>query len=338
MEPFTLAADGSLSVPLHVMHMPNGKLPVPNRTKELLIEIGTNAFDTWDTQVLPKRPDAFLVAFEPLVDKWSLMLTRNARARVVGQLGWHHARGVILPFAVSDRSGVVPFYVSPRDGCSSLRKTHRPERGGWRTNGFVRNSCAKTVQIRHVPAITLRTVLGEWLPGWRVAKLKIDAQGSDLGVLAAAGAGLLSRVDEISMEALSDDCDGLCTPTGSLQTPRAPPYPRAANLSHLAFARGRARLCLLFSSATSPRADEGQPNCSTIVREMGTLGFVPHGNFRCADPRQFTQGSGCEANARFDNKAVVGRPPVDEEAATWANPRAKGRGRGRGGRGAHRGV
>ena len=48
-----------------------------------------------------------------------------------------------------------------------------------------------------MPAITLRTVLTEWLPGWRVSKLKIDAQGSDLGVLSAAGADLLRRVDEV---------------------------------------------------------------------------------------------------------------------------------------------
>ena len=85
-KPFSIGPDGSLSVPLHVLHMPNGRLPIPNKTKELLIEIGTNAFDTWDQQVLPRQPHAFLVAFEPLVDKWSLMLARNARARVVGEL------------------------------------------------------------------------------------------------------------------------------------------------------------------------------------------------------------------------------------------------------------
>ena len=208
-QPFHIDAAGALTAPLHLLQMPNGRIPVPNRTRELLVEIGTNAFDTWDTQVLPKRPFAFLVAFEPLVDKWALLLARNARARVVGALGWHHSRGVILPFAVSDRSGVVPFYVSPRDGCSSLRRTHRPERGGWRNNGFVRNACAKTVETRHVPAVTLRTVLDEWLPGWRVTRLKVDAQGSDLSVLASAGASALRRVDEVSMETLHDDCDGI---------------------------------------------------------------------------------------------------------------------------------
>ena len=229
------------------------------------------------------------------------MLARNSRARVVGDLGWHNSRGIILPFAVSDRSGVVPFYVSPRDGCSSLRKTHRPERGGWRNNGFVRHACAKTVQVRHVPAVTLATVLGEWLPGWRVAKLKIDAQGSDLGVLMAAGASLLRRVNEVSMETLHDSCDGIY---------------------------------------------DQQPNCSTIVREMDALGFLPQRGFRCSAQRFFTQGSGCEANVLFNNKAVAAAPTDGTEDGgdsmlagappTWNEPAARGRGRGgrgRGGRG-----
>lgn len=274
--PFHIDSAGALTVPLHVLHMlPDGRLPVPNKTREVFVEIGTNAFDTWDTQVLPKHPGAFLVAFEPLVDKWSLLLARNARARVVGKLGWHNPRGVILPFAVSDKAGVVPFYISPRDGCSSLRRTHVPSRGGWRNNGFVRNACAKTVETRQVPAIPLRTVLEDWLRGWRVTRLKIDAQGSDLSVLAGAGARVLRDVGEVSLEALHDDCDGIY---------------------------------------------EGQPNCTTIVAGMATLGFHP-ANFRCDQKRYFTQGSGCEANVNFRN---AGAPPPDEGGEMDVARRADG--------------
>ena len=208
--PFHIDAAGALTAPLHVLHMlPDGRLPVPNKTQEIFVEIGTNSFDTWDVKMLPKHPGAFLVAFEPLVDKWSMMIARNSRSRIAGKLGWHNPRGVILPFAVSDKSGVVPFYISPRDGCSSLRKTHTPTRGGWTNNGFVRNACAKTVEVRQVPAVSLRTVIEEWLRGWRVSQLKIDAQGSDLSVLAGAGAGVLRAVDEVGMETLHDDCDGI---------------------------------------------------------------------------------------------------------------------------------
>jgi hypothetical protein len=130
-------------------------------------------------------------------------------ARVVGRLGWHNERGIILPFAVSDKEGVVPFYVSPRDGCSSLRRAHAPQHGGWKGNGFVSRACAKTIETRLVPAVSMRTVLEGWLQGWNITRLKIDAQGADLSLLAATGTSLLRRVGEVSLETLHDTCDGI---------------------------------------------------------------------------------------------------------------------------------
>ena len=201
-------ANGRLQVNLNVLHMPEGRIQVPNSTTELYVEIGTNAFDTWDG-ILPQREGAFLVAFEPLVDKWATMLARGSKARKYTPLGHHHERGVIMPFAVSDHDGVAEFHVSPRDGCSSLRRVHVPTRGGWARNGFVRAACAKTVDVRQVPTVTLRTVLGEWLAGWPVYRMKIDAQGHDLAVVRTAGEGQLARVREVSMEVLNDECDGI---------------------------------------------------------------------------------------------------------------------------------
>tara|TARA_B110001452_G_scaffold82847_1_gene67772 strand:+ start:796 stop:1698 length:903 start_codon:yes stop_codon:yes gene_type:complete len=201
-------ANGRLQVNLNVLHMPEGRIQVPNTTTELYVEIGTNAFDTWDG-MLPKREGAFLVAFEPLVDKWAAMLARGSKARKYTPLGHHHDRGIILPFAVSDRNGVADFHVSPRDGCSSLKRMHTPKHGGWARNGFVRAACAKTVDVRQVPTVTLRTVLGEWLAGWPVYRMKIDAQGHDLAVIRTAGEEQLARVREVSMEVLNDECDGI---------------------------------------------------------------------------------------------------------------------------------
>ena len=40
--PFQVDKLGALTVPLHVLQMPNGRLPVPNRTTALFVEIGTN--------------------------------------------------------------------------------------------------------------------------------------------------------------------------------------------------------------------------------------------------------------------------------------------------------
>ena len=245
--------DGVLTLPLHVLTMPEGRIAVPNTTSSLYIEIGTNAFSTWDVELLPRRPNAFLVAFEPLVDKWALLLARNTRKRVAGKLGHHHKRGVVLPFAVSDHEGLADFHVAPRDGCSSLRSMHAPRYGSWNTS-WTRTQCARSVEIRRVPTVTLRTVLGQWLPGWRVKRLKIDAQGADLAVLTGAGREL-HRVDEVSMETLNDDCDGLY---------------------------------------------DGQPNCSTIVATMRSLGYLTLKS--CSDPRtwQSPRGvPGCEHDFLF---------------------------------------
>ena len=133
--------DGVLTIPLHVLTMPEGRIAVPNTTSSLYIEIGTNAFSTWDVELLPRRPNAFLVAFEPLVDKYALLLARNTRKRVAGKLGHHHKRGVVLPFAVSDHEGLADFHVAPRDGCSSLRSMHAPRYGSWNTS-WTRTQCA----------------------------------------------------------------------------------------------------------------------------------------------------------------------------------------------------
>lgn len=167
------------------------------------------AFDTWDTLVLPHFHNAFLVSFEPLLDKWATLLARNTRSRHAGQLGHHHPRGVALPFAVSDHEGFSDFHVSPRDGCSSLKRQHKPERGDWKSRSFIMRECAKTVQVRRVPCITLRTVLQSWLGGRPVARIKIDAQGVDLAVMQSAGEENLLSVGEVVMEVLHDSCDGL---------------------------------------------------------------------------------------------------------------------------------
>ena len=270
--------DGVLTVPLHVLSMPGGRIAVPNTTNSLYVEIGTNAFSTWDAIMLPQERDAFLVAFEPLVDKWALLLARNARSRTRGKLGHHHSRGVVLPFAVSDREGLADFYVAPRDGCSSLRAMHAPRHGSWNISWF-RTQCARSVEVRRVPTVSLRTVLGQWLPGWRVKRMKVDVQGADLAVLSAAGSEL-QRVDEVSMEVLNDACDGMY---------------------------------------------DGQPNCSTIVRTMRSLGFLTLKS--CSAPGTFHrfQGFGCERDFLF-YRAERGPPGP---AGRGARKRAGGGGRSR---------
>ena len=59
----------------------------------------------------PPRGASFLLSFEPLVDKYALLLAKGTK-RFVGSkkdiavpLGRHHKRGVVLPFAVSPAGG-----------------------------------------------------------------------------------------------------------------------------------------------------------------------------------------------------------------------------------------
>ena len=52
---------------------------------------------------------------------------------------------------------------------------------------WVEENCTALAEHREVPCISLETVLGEWLQGRPMARLKIDAQGSDLDVVKSAG-------------------------------------------------------------------------------------------------------------------------------------------------------
>lgn len=58
----------------------NGTVPVPPGTKEVLIEVGANSRNTADQEMLPRRPNAFLLTFEPLLDKYATLLS----SRLVG--------------------------------------------------------------------------------------------------------------------------------------------------------------------------------------------------------------------------------------------------------------
>ena len=47
----------------------DGAVRMPASTEYVFIEIGCNDRDTLDNQVLPDHPNAFLISFEPMLDK-----------------------------------------------------------------------------------------------------------------------------------------------------------------------------------------------------------------------------------------------------------------------------
>ena len=103
-----------LVAPIHLAFTDRaGALMVPNHTSRIFVEIGCSDRDTMDADgSLDRDPHAFLISFEPLLDKYATLLARggprhNGRGvldRAV-PLGHHHPRGIVLPIAISPGTG-----------------------------------------------------------------------------------------------------------------------------------------------------------------------------------------------------------------------------------------
>jgi len=99
----------------------NGTLVIPPGTTEILIEVGANSRNTADQELLPKRPTAYLLTFEPILDKYGALLSRNSKPDAKTPLGHHHPRGIVFPMAVSSEEGFATLHMDGRlDGCASL--------------------------------------------------------------------------------------------------------------------------------------------------------------------------------------------------------------------------
>jgi len=201
-----------LMTSVHVAHMQGGQLAMPPTTRSLFIEIGCSDFDTLDTSPeFVQSPHAFIVSFEPLIDKWATLLHRGSKdyhrgvADRATPLGRHHRRGLVLPFAVADIEGMQTISVSHVAGCSSLLPFNPNVTWG--------RFCLNVTEHRRVPAITLELALR--LTGTlSIELLKIDAQGLDLRLLnslsnSVGGRGQLKRVRNVSLEVVRDGCPTL---------------------------------------------------------------------------------------------------------------------------------
>ena len=209
MLPIASGAAITANIQLANLH-DDGTLPLPPRTKEILIEIGANSRNTLDQELLPNRTRAFLLTFEPILDKYAALLARNSKADIKSVLGHHHPRGMVFPFAVSPTEGEATFHMDgDMDGCASLLSS-----GSGRFNAI---KCAspyyRRKETRVVPTIRLETVLGKWLAqgtgsGWPISLLKIDAQGFDVSVFESAGP-LKDRIRRVSLEMTKDGCQAM---------------------------------------------------------------------------------------------------------------------------------
>ena len=227
------ASEDALTLKIHAATLNNGFLDIPSKYERLLLEIGSSDRNTMDVDFLPKNNDTFLVTCEPLIDKCkssaacahaelnkfhalivhacdcvsraadAKALVRNTDRQTFDKfqpLGRHHARGLILPLAVGPEEGQLTFHVGSNSGCSSLLSIDKSsKRLAW---------CRQVAQRRLVPSVTLKRLLS-WLPRPTVEFLKIDAQGMDMQIVASGGPKVSERVRRVSMEVISDDCDGL---------------------------------------------------------------------------------------------------------------------------------
>eukprot|EP00392_Amoebophrya_sp_AT5.2_P017694 g18101.t1 len=142
----------------------------------------------------------FLLTFEPLLDKYAdLLHSGRERQSIQGQtarpLGFHHERGMVLPFAVSSPAstpsaqphqpqnaaavdeqhidGFTTFHVSNGDGCSSLSNflphamfnntPHRRWHEVYSGQNPGRECDGSRGEKRAVPFVSLKKVLGDWL-------------------------------------------------------------------------------------------------------------------------------------------------------------------------------
>jgi hypothetical protein len=151
-------SDTSLIASIQLTALDGGHFIVPNGTRYVALEIGCSDRETMDELWLPKHADGFLVSFEPALDKYAVLLARGTerehkrtRDRSV-RLGAHHARGLVLPLAVTPSGGNAQFNVQRVAGCNSVLPMSR--KAWWAP------WCSKSLETRTVPSISLRTAIG----------------------------------------------------------------------------------------------------------------------------------------------------------------------------------
>ena len=173
--------DGQLLATTHIaMLAPDGRsLRMPRRTEYVILEIGCSDWDTLDEKELDKHQGrGFLVSFEPLLDKYAVLLARGTQRYHGTQhdmavpLAHHHRHGVVLPLAVSPAGGPVNITVHKRAGCSSLLRANRTATATW--GGL----CRHVLETRHVESVSLQQAMRlAGPPSMPIRHLKIDAQG-----------------------------------------------------------------------------------------------------------------------------------------------------------------
>ena len=151
-----------------------------------------------------------------LLERGNIRYNRNQIDRAT-PLGHHHARGVVLPLAVSARAKpkLATFNVSRIAGCSSLLRFN--EKTSWgrecfsylRAEGARKAGASRMLEMRMVPTISIDQALSLAPAALPIELLKLDTQGMDLKLLRSASKANLARVAAIELEVVKSGCTTL---------------------------------------------------------------------------------------------------------------------------------
>lgn len=187
------------------------RLPPGVNITDLAVEMGCSDLNTLDEQLLPQAPNTFLISFEPMVDKYAVLLSRAAERFYVNSrklpsnlgevvrkqnhfspIGQHHPRGMVLPFAVSEAGGPATFHVSRTAGCSSLLAVN--------PKATYNKFCKSIAEDRTVDTISMAQAMALLPPDLPIRLLKLDVQGMDTRLIKSIPPDVLARIDSIRFE------------------------------------------------------------------------------------------------------------------------------------------
>lgn len=210
-----IKTDKELMVTTQVAMLEHGKINMPSDTDGIVIEIGCSDRNTADDEILPKYPKGFLISFEPLLDKYAVLLARGTeryhkhlKDKAV-PLGHHHNRGVVIPMAVSPTGGQLSFHVSKVAGCSSLLEINRNTRWG--------RSCLNQLENRTVDSMKIEDLISLLPDKMPIHYMKFDMQGLDGTIITKLPQDFLARVQTIQFESVNPVCNALYE--GQMQCP-----------------------------------------------------------------------------------------------------------------------
>ena len=196
-----------LMVTTQVTSLSNGKIQVPSHIDGLVVEMGCSDRNTADEEILPLYSNAYLVSFEPMLDKYAVLLARGTK-RLHGAhkdravpLGKHHDRGTVLPFAISLTGGPLKMHISKVAGCSSLLRINPNTKWG--------RFCLQSLENRTVDTLRMEDAIRLLPDNIPIHFFKLDVQGMDGALIKRIPLQVLARVQKLQFESVTNRCNNL---------------------------------------------------------------------------------------------------------------------------------